>query len=104
MNTQKTGKYLDLLDAMQERIEIDLKYDYSEDEKQEILRKRAEEEERKRQYKEELYKRKHTPGYCCRCGCEGASYVRNPYYWDMYNESHYEWLCDRCYEDIIGDI
>ena len=79
-------------------------YDYSEDEKQEILRKRAEEEERKRQYKEELYKRKHTPGYCCRCGCEGASYVRNPYYWDMYNESHYEWLCDRCYEDIIGDI
>ena len=79
-------------------------YDYSEDEKQEILRKRAEEEERKRQYKEELYKRKHTPGYCCRCGCEGASYVRNPYYWDMYNESHYEWLCDRCYEDIVGDI
>ena len=79
-------------------------YDYSEDEKQEILRKRAEEEERKRQYKEELYKRKHTPGYCCRCGCEEASYVRNPYYWDMYNESHYEWLCDRCYEDIIGDI
>lgn len=79
-------------------------YDYSEDEKQEILRKRAEEEERKRQYKEELYKRKHTPGYCCRCGCEGASYVPNPYYWDMYNESHYEWLCDRCYEDIIGDI
>ena len=79
-------------------------YDYSEDEKQEILRKRAEEEERKRQYKEELYKRKHTPGYCCRCGCEGASYVRNPYYWDMYNESHYEWICDRCYEDIVGDI
>ena len=79
-------------------------YDYSEDEKQEILRKRAEEEERKRQYKEELYKRKHTPGYCCRCGCEGASYVRNPYYWDMYNESHYEWLCNRCYEDIAGDI
>lgn len=79
-------------------------YDYSEDEKQEILRKRAEEEECKRQYKEELYKRKHTPGYCCRCGCEGASYVRNPYYWDMYNESHYEWLCDRCYEDIVGDI
>ena len=79
-------------------------YDYSEDEKQEILRKRVEEEERKRQYKEELYKRKHTPGYCCWCGCEGASYVRNPYYWDMYNESHYEWLCDRCYEDIVGDI
>ena len=79
-------------------------YDYSEDEKQEILRKRAEEEERKRQYKEELERLKHTPGYCCRCGCEGASYVRNPYYWDMYNESHYEWLCDRCYEDIVGDI
>lgn len=79
-------------------------YDYSEDEKQEILRKRADEEKRRRQYEEELERLKHTPGYCCRCGCEGASYVRNPYYWDMYNESHYEWLCDRCYEDIVGDI
>ena len=96
------GKYIRLIDLGVFRASDP--YDYSEDEKQEILRKRAEEEERKRQYKEELYKRKHTPGYCCRCGCEGASYVRNPYYWDMYNESHYEWLCDRCYEDIIGDI
>ena len=79
-------------------------YDYSDEEKAEILRKRAEAEERRRQYEKELEKRKHTPGYCCRCGCEGASYVRNPYYWDMCGESYYEWLCDSCYEDIAGDI
>lgn len=32
MNTQKIENYLDLLDALQERLEIYLKYDYSEDE------------------------------------------------------------------------
>lgn len=37
MNTQKTENYLDLLDAMQERIEIYLKYDYSEDEIYKVL-------------------------------------------------------------------
>ena len=79
-------------------------YDYSDEEKAEILRKRSEEEERQRQYEEELERLKQTPGYCCRCGCEDASYVRNPYYWDMYNESYYEWLCDSCYNDIAGDI
>lgn len=79
-------------------------YDYSDEEKAEILRKRSEEEECQRQYEKELERLKHTPGYCCRCGCEDASYVRNPYYWDMYNESYYEWLCDSCYNDIAGDI
>ena len=79
-------------------------YEYSDEEKAEILRKRAEEEERKRQYEEDLKRRKHTAGYCCRCGYDGASYVCNPYYLDMYNESYYEWLCDSCYSDIEGDI
>ena len=79
-------------------------YDYSYEEKTEILRKRAEEETRKRQYEEDLERRKHTSGYCCRCGSAGASYVRNPYYWDMCGESYYEWLCDSCYSDIVGDI
>ena len=79
-------------------------YDYSDEEKQEILRKRAEEEERKRKYEEELERRKNTPGFCSRCGAEHAGYVPNPYYHDMYGDIHYEWLCDRCYEDIAGDI
>ena len=79
-------------------------YDYSDEEKQEILKKRAEEEERKRQYKEELEKRKHTPGYCCRCGCENASYVRHPYDYDMYGNENYVWLCNDCYSDLAGDI
>lgn len=79
-------------------------YDYSDEEKAEILRKQAEEAERKRKYLEELEERKRTPGYCSRCGEPYASYRPNPYYHDMYNEIHYEWLCDRCYDDIAGDI
>lgn len=79
-------------------------YDYSDEEKQEILRKRAEEEERRRQYKEELEKLKHTPGHCSRCGSAGAEYVKYPYDWDMYGNENYAWLCDNCYSDLAGDI
>ena len=79
-------------------------YDYSDEEKAEILRKKAEEEERKRKYLEELERRKNTPGFCSRCGAEHAGYVPNPYYRDMYGDIHYEWLCDDCYNDIAGDI
>lgn len=79
-------------------------YDYSDEEKAEILRKKAEAEERHRQYLEELERRKNTPGYCCRCGCEGASYVEDPYDADIYGVSNYRWLCSRCYDDIAGDI
>lgn len=79
-------------------------YDYSDEEKAEILRKKAEEEKRRQEYYEDLERRKNTPGYCCRCGCEGAEYVMNPYDHDMYNVENYEWLCDDCYESIKGDI
>lgn len=37
MNTQKTENYLDLLDALQKRLEIYLKYDYSEMETYKVL-------------------------------------------------------------------
>ena len=37
MNTQKVENYLDLLDALQERLEIYLKYNYSEDEIYKVL-------------------------------------------------------------------
>lgn len=37
MNTQRTENYLDLLDALQERLEIYLQYDYSEDEIYKVL-------------------------------------------------------------------
>lgn len=37
MNTQRTENYLDLLDALQERIEIYLKYGYSQDETYKVL-------------------------------------------------------------------
>ena len=37
MNTQKTENYLDLLDALQERLDIYFKYDYSEDEIYKVL-------------------------------------------------------------------
>lgn len=79
-------------------------YDYSNEEKEEILKKKAEEEERKRKYMEELEKRKHTPGYCECCGEEGAEYIPDPYDYDMYNVINYRWLCGKCYNSIAGDI
>ena len=79
-------------------------YDYSDEEKTDILRKRAEEEELRRQYEEELERLKHTPGHCCICGKSCAEYVKHPYDWDMYGNENYVWLCDDCYSDLAGDI
>jgi len=42
---------------------------------------------------------------CTRCGTTSmVEYRRNPYQWDMYEETVMEWLCPDCYQDIAGDI
>ena len=79
-------------------------YEYDEETVKELIRKQEEEKRKKEEYERELNRRKHTPGYCSRCGCEGADYVANPYYDDMYGETVMEWLCRDCYYDIMGDI
>lgn len=64
-------------------------YDYSDEEKRVIIEKeqrKREEEECKRQ---ELEKRKNTPGYCHLCGAEHAEYIP---FEDMY-------MCHQCYWD-----
>lgn len=65
-------------------------YDYSDDEKKNILeeeRKIQEEKERKQQ---ELEERKNTPGYCRFCGAEHAEYI-------PFEEM---WLCQDCYYSL----
>lgn len=64
-------------------------YDYSEEEKKEILEKERIANELKQQQIEEWEKRKNTPGYCSICGAEHAEYI--PF------EGRY--LCHDCYWD-----
>ena len=79
-------------------------YDYTSEERAEIIRKREEEKRRREEYEAELERRKATPGYCSCCGSELADYVADPYYSDMYGETHMVWLCPSCYESRCGDI
>lgn len=79
-------------------------YEYSKEHIERILKQKEEEARKQAEYEAELERRKNTPGYCCRCGCEGADYVANPYDHDINNCIHMEWLCSDCYNDIAGDI
>ena len=76
-------------------------YDYSPEEKAEIIKK--EKEERRIKELEELEIRKRTDGYCDLCGCK-AEFVMDPYQYEMYGIKTYRWLCPSCYESICGDI
>lgn len=79
-------------------------YEYTEEEKEEIRKKKEAEEKARREYEEDLERRKNTPGYCSRCGAPCASYVPNPFDEEINGIINYEWLCDDCYNDYCGDI
>lgn len=79
-------------------------YDYSDEEKAEIIRKQEEEERRRREYKEELERLKRTPGHCECCGSAYADWVYDPYEYDINNRTVMRWLCPHCYYDIAGNI
>ena len=64
-------------------------YEYSDEEKAEIIEKERIEREAKEKAKRELEERKRTPGYCCLCGAENAEYI--PF--------EGMWLCEDCYWD-----
>ena len=64
-------------------------YEYSDEEKAEILEKERIEREAKEKAERELEERKRTPGYCCLCGAEHAEYI--PF--------EGMWLCEDCYWD-----
>lgn len=79
-------------------------YDYTSEERAEIIRKQEEERRRREEYEAELERRRNTPGYCECCGSELADYVPDPYDYDINNTVNYRWLCSHCYESIAGDI
>lgn len=94
------SEYLSSLDV----IKCSDDYDFTEEEKAEILERQRKQEEEARKYAEEIERRKRTPGYCQYCGAEHAEYTINPYDEEINDTINYEWICPRCYEDICGDI
>jgi hypothetical protein len=41
---------------------------------------------------------------CEHCGSKDASYRINPYDLEMYDEEHWEWICDECIDNLKGDV
>ena len=81
-------KFPDLI--MNEPFKASREYEYSDEEKAEILEKERKEQEAKERAERELWERKHTPGYCNFCGAEHAEWI--PF--------EGLWLCESCYYDL----
>lgn len=64
-------------------------YDYSDEEKAEIIEKERIKREAKEKAEREFEERKRTPGYCRLCGAENAEYI----------SFEGMWLCEDCYWD-----
>ena len=79
-------------------------YDYSAEEKAEMVRIENEKKEAERKRLEEIERRKELPGYCDICGQEHAEYVQDPFQYAMNGYIIHRWLCRYCYNDLIGDI
>ena len=75
---------------MNEPFKASREYDYSDEEKAEILEKERKEQEAKERAERELLERKNTPGYCYFCGAEHAEWI--PF--------EGMWLCSDCYYDL----
>ena len=74
-------------------------------EQREILRQRDQKHiEEVRKERSQLEKQKELPGFCDHCGRPDADYVVNPYYHEMNDEEHYEWLCPECYHEAAMDV
>lgn len=85
-------------------IPLSASYDYTQEQKKYIQKcqQLVAEEDAKRE--EELERLKNTPGHCQYCGAANASYVPNPFDEEIYDATNYEWICDRCFSDLCGDI
>ena len=74
-------------------------------EQREILRQRDQKHiEEVRKERSQLEKQKELPGFCDHCGRPGADYVINPYFYEMYDEEYYEWMCPECYHEAAMDV
>jgi len=79
-------------------------YDYTDLEKEEIIKKELEKKAERERYIAEIEERKHTPGWCSYCGLQKAELIANPYYYEINGEIIMEYICPSCYSDICGDI
>lgn len=103
--TYKLQYYVDRQELiLNEPFKCSDEYDYSEEEKAEIIKKENEKKEAERKRLEEIERRKELPGYCDICGCEHADYVQDPYQYEMNGYIVHRWLCRHCYSDLLGDI
>lgn len=41
---------------------------------------------------------------CSRCDSMDAKLVRNPYVSDVHDEVVYQYICDKCYQNLLDDI
>jgi len=78
-------------------------YEYSQEYINQLKAEEEREKRRQKEYAVETERRKHTPGYCSRCGADGADYVANPFDREINNRIHMQWLCRNCYNSIAGD-
>ena len=79
-------------------------YDYTDAEKEEIIKKELEEKAKREKYIAEIEERKQTPGWCSHCGLYKAELVANPYDYEINGIITMEYICPDCYNDICGDI
>lgn len=84
-------------------IDLSSSYDWTNDQKAEFAKQISAYRKKVEKERNELEERKHTAGFCSICG-EPASYVIDPYDEEMNGVIHYRWLCDKCYNDLLGDI
>lgn len=68
------------------------------------VQKDKEEKKRREEWVAELERRKNTPGFCSRCGSEHATFTVNPFNAEMNGDYTPVWLCDMCYDSLLGDI
>lgn len=79
-------------------------YDYTKEQKKYINKCKQLVAEETARREEELERLKNTPGHCQYCGAANASYVPNPFDEEIYDATNYEWICDRCFSDLCGDV
>ena len=79
-------------------------YDYTDSEKEEIIKKELKAKAEREKYIAEIEERKHTPGWCSYCGLYKAELVANPYDYEINGVVNMEYICTSCYNDICGDI
>ena len=99
-------QWLERCDALYalDPIDLNTSWDRTPEEKtaikKEIDRIRAE----KQAKREELERRRRTPGFCSVCGCEHAELVDDPYMYEMYGTHNKVWLCPDCYHNAAMDV